>query len=367
MSSRAAGGDPPRAEAAAVTPGRWPLLARRRVREREFWIVQALVVAVAAIHIGVEAAGLDQRLPVTGVVELAVVLHLVPVAYAGFRYGYEGSVLTGLWSGVLALPNVVLWHAEGYEWVGDLVFLGIVIGLGIVIAVPVERERRRRRREEERLRGYAREVLRAQERERARIARDLHDVVAQQLVLLTRRLDEHDPGADAGPAGQPRRLASEILDTVRRVSRGLRPAALEDLGLVPALRTLLDELGSRTGLATALNVEGEPRRIPEEAELTLYRIAQEALANAERHADPARVGVTVGFGREHVRLVVADDGRGFDAAAAGSGQERFGLLGMHERAELAGGSLEVTSAPGDGTRIAARIPAPARDGSGEGA
>ena len=284
-----------------------------------------------------------------GLVELPVVLHLVPVVYAGFRYGYEGSVLTGVWSGLLAIPNIVLWHSEGYGWLGDLSFIAFVIVLGAVIAVPVERERRQR----QRLRRYAQEVTRAQERERARIARDLHDVIAQQLVLLTRRLDDLDD--EGPPPAELRTLAADLLDTVRRVSRGLRPTVLEDLGLVPALQALTADLDERTSIETALHVRGQSRRLSSDTALTLYRIAQEALHNAERHADPTRIDVAVDFRPHAVSLNVTDDGRGFDTSSDDT-PEGLGLLGMRERAELAGGQLDVTTARGRGTTVTARVP-----------
>lgn len=463
---------------------RWIRLVDRRVHERQFWVVQVLVLAVASLHIAVEASHLQERLGLGGLMELPVVLHIIPVVYAGFRYGYEGSVLTGLWSGVLAVPNIVLWHSEGFGWLTDLVFIAFVIALGVVIAVPVERERHQRRlaeaasrrletlnrvaadlaattdlrqgmtralqhlmadlplrqarlqttepivgviqipetlgmgeahpradpvvvplgdqpqhgtlvvaprgqqplqdddrellvaaarqigsaleagllrfRERDRLRTYAREVTRAQERERSRIARDLHDVVAQELTLLARHLDDLDGRRGDGDASRLRAMVDHILDTVRHVSRELRPPGLEELGLVPTLRSLVTQLGTRADVLAELHVVRTPRRLPVEAELTLYRIVQEAVHNAERHAAPSRIDVTVTFADDHVEVAVSDDGGGFEVGQdlpAEAAEGGLGLLGMGERAELAGGRLRIESAPGGGTALTAWLPA----------
>jgi signal transduction histidine kinase len=455
------------------------------VQEPAFWVVQALVLAVTGLHMMVEASDLHQRLALGGVVELPVVLHLVPVVYAGFRYGYEGSILTGLWSGVLAIPNIVFWHSERWGWLTDLTFIGVVIALGVVIAVPVERERRQRElaeaasrrletlngvaadlaatndlrggvsralehlvadlplcrarvemtepgigvvevaprptpgvaacsgellrvpldegpeagvlvveldagrrlllddrellaaaarqiggaleagllrlRERDRLRTYAHEVTRAQERERSRIARDLHDVVAQELTLLARHLDDLDEVDGCSSPRDLRTRADDILDAVRRVSRGLRPPALEDLGLVPSLRSLAADLAGRASCDAEVHVRGDQRRLAVEDELTLYRIAQEAVHNAEQHAAPSRVDIVVDFEEDLVEVAVTDDGDGFELGpelpARAATRTGLGVLGMRERAELAGGSLRIVSTRGGGTTVAARLPA----------
>ena len=127
-----------------------PAQLRRRARERTFWVVQAGVVAVTVLHVAVEAAALvEHHDGLFGMLtHLPVILYLVPVSYAGFRYGFEGSILTGLWAALLAVPNLFLWHPTDWEWLGELLLIAVVVSIGVLIAVPVEREQRQRRQAE---------------------------------------------------------------------------------------------------------------------------------------------------------------------------------------------------------------------------
>lgn len=343
-----------------------------RVRERDFWLVQLGVAVAVLSHVAVEVAGLPQQHSVGAAVYLPPLLLLAPVAWASLRYGLEGGVLTSAWAAVLTVPNLLLWHPADFEWVGDLVFLAVVLALGVVVAVPVERERTERQRaqaaaarlhevEQDRLRTYVQEVTLAQEAERARLARDLHDDVAQRLVVLVRHLDaiEEAGAPDDDRLAAARTSASAALAEVRRTSRDLRPTVLDDLGLSPALEWLADDLEQRSGIAATADVVGPVRRLDPPVELALFRIAQEALRNVERHAAATTASITVSLGASTVDLEVRDDGVGFEVpddlrtlARAG----RLGTIGMQERAELVGGRLEVRSAPGEGTTVQVSVP-----------
>jgi PAS domain S-box-containing protein len=202
------------------------------------------------------------------------------------------------------------------------------------------------------MRAYVREVTNAQEEERTRIARELHDDTAQSLVLLCRGLDVARAGADDSKLEEMRGLADSILEGVRRFSRDLRPSILDDLGLLPAIEWIADEASQRGVVHSSVEVAGEPRRLSSEAELVLFRIAQEALRNAEKHAGECSARITIEFRDEDVQLSVADDGRGFESAASDSAREgKLGLLGMRERAELLGADLRIESAVGKGTSV----------------
>lgn len=351
-------------------PAVWLRRLSRRVRERDFWVIQLGVVVAALLHVLVELAGLPQRHDLGAAVYVPPLLLVAPVAWASLRYGLEGGVLTGVWAAVLTVPNLLLWHPTGYEWLGDVIFLAVAIGLGVVVAVPVERERAERRQTEEvtarlhalerdRLRTYVREVTRAQEAERARIARELHDDVAQRLVVLVRHLDALGEGVSAASLGAAREAASEALSEVRRSSRDLRPTMLDDLGLGPAIEWLADDLADRNDVEVTATVEGGTRRLDAAVELALFRIAQEALRNVERHADASTARVELRFEDAQTRLLVRDDGRGFEvpadpASLARSG--RLGMTGMRERAELVGGRLRVRAQEGEGTTVTAVVP-----------
>ena len=218
----------------------------------------------------------------------------------------------------------------------------------------------------ENLRSYVRLITEAQEDERKRIARELHDDTAQNLAYLSRNLDSFTTFDDGLPAStiqhleQLRDLASSTLQGVRRFSQDLRPPALDDLGLLPALDGLVGKLSERSGIRTELAVSGDQRRLSAEAELVLFRIAQEALRNVEKHSGASAVTVTVEFSETRVGIIVSDNGTGFhlpeimgNLAQLG----KLGLVGMQERAQLVGGTLKVQSALGDGTTVVVEAPA----------
>ncbi len=202
------------------------------------------------------------------------------------------------------------------------------------------------------MRAYVREVTNAQEEERTRIARELHDDTAQSLVLLCRGLDVARSGAEDEKLEEMRGLADSILEGVRRFSRDLRPSILDDLGLLPAIEWVAGEASERGVVKASVDVVGESRRLSSEAELVLFRIAQEALRNAEKHAGECSARVTIEFRDEDVHLSVTDDGRGFASGANDSAREgKLGLLGMRERAELLGADFQIQSTVGGGTSV----------------
>lgn len=216
--------------------------------------------------------------------------------------------------------------------------------------------------EHDRLRSYARLVTWAQEEERKRISRELHDEAAQNLVAIRRGLDtlaSHlDPDDQPAELQQLQTLTGQTLTGVRRFSRDLRPPVLDDLGLASALESLVDEANRRTHLAVELTIHGTPARVAAETELVLFRIGQAALHNVERHAEATRATVELHFA-DGIWLTVTDDGRGFtppevltELADAG----KLGLLGMQERAHLVGAQLDIASRPGQGTRVAVTVP-----------
>lgn len=489
---------------------------RQRVQEKVFWRVQAAVLGITVLHFAVEALTVSSAHDgalASSLHHLPVLLYIAPVAYAGLAYGYEGGILTGLWCAVLTIPNIVLWHSGGYEWIGEFLFVIAVVAVGTITALPVERERRERRRaeavarrlailndvaasvgqtwdeeetvraalgrlvetlplrsacialwrseqddrstsvpilsacdasepgdersmrrlvdgtdevgtgnaaerpqdvlvvpvttgglsgrfvarsdagapispqdaellatvgnqlalgienavlhrqEREGLESYVQLVTNAQEEERKRIARDLHDGAAQQLAALCRQLDaigKLDERPDvAGRLAEPRELAGAALADLRQFGRDLRPTVLDDLGLVPALEWVVAEVERRAGIEACAETEGAARRLPAETEIALFRIAQEALRNVERHAEADEVRVKVRFGSDgDVRLSVRDDGIGFSVPRRTSDlvpRGKLGIMGMHERALLTGGVMSVRSEPGLGTEVVVHV------------
>jgi len=208
--------------------------------------------------------------------------------------------------------------------------------------------------------AYASQVLEAQEEERRRIARELHDGPVQSLIYLCRRIDSvaASPGVPENErvaVKELRTITETLVEELRSISRGLRPSVLDDLGLVAALERLSEEFHARTGIEATAKVIGVPRRLGGNLEAVAYRVVQEALSNVERHARASHVLVEMAFHQMILGLRVVDDGLGFDPKAevrAGA----LGLSGMAERARLTGGRLAVDSAPGGGTTVRVELP-----------
>lgn len=240
--------------------------------------------------------------------------------------------------------------------------LGLLTTIAAQVGVAVENARLYRERQES-LQSYVRQVTQAQEEERRRIARELHDETAQELVQLTRALEElrRDVEPALGPSVDHLLAKTrETLSSVRRFSRDLRPSVLDDLGLVAALETTVEEVDRRLPLGARVEVVGTPRRVDLAVEVALFRICQEALRNVEKHARAKSVAVGLIFADDLIRLSVTDDGDGFTTTANPATElprrGKLGLVGMRERAALVGASFDLQSAPGLGTRITVDVP-----------
>lgn len=198
-------------------------------------------------------------------------------------------------------------------------------------------------------------ALAAQEEERARVARDLHDQVNQSLTGVLLRLEAARSAAPPeleAEIAETRALAHQAMDELLTVARQLRPTALDDLGLRAAIAGLTEQL-ERPGVTVTFECEGEPASLDPEVQLVIYRVSQEALGNAIRHSGADRIEVRLGIGEAEARLEVADNGSGFTFEESTTG---LGLEGMKERALLVRGELETESRPGRGTTIRLTVP-----------
>jgi len=230
------------------------------------------------------------------------------------------------------------------------------------IARDVTEERQLR----EDTRFFSQLCIRAQERERERIALELHDDVAQPLLLLSQRLDAITTSTRPKLAKLLREkiedlhiLTNEALERLRRCARDLRPRILDDLGLIAALEWMVDELIEKQGIDAQVEAVGAERSLPDEIQLMLFRIAQEALSNVRRHAEATSVWITIEFGDRETTLTVKDNGKGFklpekveDLTSIG----KLGLAGMQERALLISGKLTLQSDPNKGTTVNVEVP-----------
>lgn len=207
------------------------------------------------------------------------------------------------------------------------------------------------------------QTIAAQENERRRIARDLHDEVGQSLTSLLIGLrtvaDADSLEASRSRAEELRIVTSNVLDDIKRLARGLRPSVLDDIGLVPALERLVQDFSRTHGLEVWLDAHGlTGTRFVETIEVTVYRLVQEALTNIAKHAEAQNTHVSIQRDGEQLRVEVQDDGRGFAAVSTKQLmlEGHLGLTGMQERVSLLGGVLVIESRPAQGTKVVATLP-----------
>lgn len=227
----------------------------------------------------------------------------------------------------------------------------------------------------EQLRRLSRQVLNAQEDERKKISRELHDVIAQalmginlRLATLKREVALSKKGLEVSIA-DTQRLITKTAKIVHQFARELRPTILDDLGLVPALHSYMKNFTARTGVRTVLNAFAGVEQLEMVPRTALFRVAQEALLNVGRHARASRVTVNIENTPTGIVMTVKDDGKSFDVQSVmlARGNKRLGLLGMRERVEMVGGTFEVESSPGEGTTITTRLPGKFMKNAPEGA
>jgi len=217
---------------------------------------------------------------------------------------------------------------------------------------------------QEQLRLLSRQLLSAQEEERKIISRELHDVIAQTLTSINVELANLKKEAMKNTTGLDRnitrtqRLVEQSVDIVHRFARDLRPTVLDDLGLIPALRTFMKGFTEETGIRVHLSAFAAVEEVNGDKRTVLYRVAQEALTNVARHAQASRAEVKIQKTDGCICMKIKDDGKGFEKERVLSARrgQRLGLLGMRERLDMVGGKFTVTSRPGKGTTVLAQVP-----------
>jgi len=288
---------------------------------------------------------------------------LIPLVLMAWAYGRRGALRASTWAGFLHL-------ATGYwalqkDMLSSTYFVGaggrivLLYTVPLLVSILAQRERRQHAELEaahQRLRRHTAlaEQL-ATSHERNRLARELHDTLAHSLAALTvqlqafRSLLANDPQAAQQAIDDIAELAREGLEESRQAIQALRVDSLKALGLVGALRGRMQSFEARTGVHADLTVAGREPDLTDEEAQTLFRVAEEALTNVERHASASQVTIRLAFGRDRVDLSVRDDGRGFDGARVEL--DRYGLTGMRERCAMIGALLEVRTCPGEGTEV----------------
>jgi two-component system sensor histidine kinase DegS len=332
-----------------------------RLREPGFWLIQALILAATLIHVLGEVTGVAKSMGELR--HIPVTLYFIPIVVAAFLYGLEGAFLSTLQCLIIAIPSISIWpHKTWYE---ELTALTIIAFTSNLLSWRIERESRMRKAAEDLaaklteaesdLRRYAATLTEAQESERQHLARELHDSTLQDVLLLARRLEELERSirADNVPARMEGErlidLCRTVAQDIRRYSRSLRPSVLDDLGLVPALEWLADDLTERTSIETNVSLSGDLPDLSRDVALAVFRIVQEGLRNVEKHSDASAVDLRIGDRAGLFEVALSDNGRGFSAELHDS--EGMGLRNMRERAILIGGDLVIESAPGAGTTV----------------
>ena len=256
-------------------------------------------------------------------------------------------------------------RADGTKAIADAA-ISLVISEGQPVAVhATARDITELKRWRDNIQFYISETTRAQEEERKRIARELHDATVQDLAVLSLEIDALARAKERLSEGTLQQLEKlreridSIVEEIRHFSSQLRPGVLDQVGLVPALELLTDDLRKQGGINGCVEVIGSERRLSPDSELVLFRIAQEALQNVRRHSQATEVVVRVEFGAEKVRLDVTDNGTGFEVAEVlgdFASRGKLGLIGMQERARLLDGNFSLKSGVGKGTTISVEVP-----------
>ncbi len=277
----------------------------------------------------------------------------------------EAGPLGGLWeprsfqlllrspADVFVMKPPPWWNAEHFVWVLSAFLILAVAAVAVVMTAS-----RRRLKDQEHRRAMAEAEFTAILSERNRVAREIHDTLSQSLGAISVQLElarvhAHEISIPVRThLGAALKLARAALAEARDSIWNMRSQVLEKSDLAGALKGILERMTEGTGITPGWRVDGERRRLPPVVENNLLRIGQEAITNASRHAKPTRIDVSLAFDGRAVRLSVEDDGVGFTPGAKPNGDRRsFGLVGINERAELLGGTAEIRSAPGQGTRI----------------
>ena len=359
----------------------------RTIRRPGLWFILALLAVISLLHYG-------ETLDYPGIIARSMaqleldrhaferILFLAPIVWSGFMFGWKGSFIISLVALACMLPRAIFIspHPKDALFESSIVFIiGNVISISFYF-LRKEREHRIQleiaQREQQKvteelkaaqqnLRYYLRQAIQAQEEERKRISHELHDDTIQALVVLSRQLDSlasKKEGLNEENRHELEELwqqTDDILSGVRRLSQDLRPAALDRLGLLPALEWLASSVSDYSGIEVKVKVLGKERRLSEEEEIAIFRITQEAMRNIWRHSKATNAEITVDFGDNIIEVTVSDNGMGFELptdmsylAKAG----KLGLTGMLERAQLIGGKLTIHSQPGNGTYITVELP-----------
>lgn len=342
-------------------------------RDYRFWLIQVLnlisciqVAALPSKDDSIEA--LTTLLETSWVLKSFVLFFLIAALSSGAIFGIRGAVYTILITSFFLIPKLIQWSSSSYA--GDILArIAVISGLSLVVAYLVSREKEAHLNLQmlnEKMKEIIREKDRffklateAQENERRRISRDLHDDSLQLLAAVIHQLDGAINAEDQEKARtqmvRAKQTVTQTTDAIRRYCEALRPSLLDTLGLVASVKLIGEELQKNADIRVDFDTQGESRPIRDEDKIHIFRVMQEAFHNIQKHSKATAVRVRWKYSGKGLEISVTDNGIGmwnFGPSPARS----LGIQGMYERMELVGGRLEIESQPGFGTKVSLQIP-----------
>lgn len=294
--------------------------------------------------------------------ELCLLALIGPVVYSSICCRVRGGIAVAIVVSLGILPHTFYFspYTDPYFRLATFTIISLLLA-GFIGGQLNKREEVER--EQSRLERFLSQTIGAQERERRYLGRELHDETAQALVDISHEIDEivETGGVKTETADRLNQLRShvdEVLEGTRRFIRGLRPPLLEEMGLGASLKSLADEVAEDAGIEVKTDIRDEETRLSDTQELALFRVAQEALTNGKKYSNASKIWVSLAISNDKAELLVQDNGQGFSVPSRDSLEKegKFGLIGMRERARLAGGRVQVQSAAGKGTTVVAQVP-----------
>ncbi len=342
-------------------------------RDFRFWLIQVLnlvsCIEIVSLPSRVENAGaLTFRLENSFALQAFVFFYLIATLSSAIIFGTTAVIVTILLTSIFLIPKIYSWWPVSYDHVLAARFTVISV-MAVIVAILVSRDGASRQsmqglndrmnemiREKDR---YFKLASEAQENERRRISRDLHDDSLQLLATVTRQIDGAIRAEDPEETRKQMLRAKETIamtsDAIRRYCEELRPMLLDSMGLIPAVEWIAREMENRTGIKSDFETTGEPRAIPNQDLIHIFRVMQEAFHNIEKHSRATAVKVLWNYVGETFEITVTDNGIGMWNFGP-SPSRSLGIQGMYERTELVGGRLTIESQPGFGTRVSLQVP-----------
>ena len=357
--------------------------AARVVHNPHFWLIVFLTCAITGFYIFAyyaRTAPISDLTPfIRRLIYFEIVnkihgsLFFIPFVYAAIAFWWRGAVIVWLLATAAILPWILYVSMNPESFVRNTLFTFIPSMLVLLILFQIkwrENQRKIAAEREAQRRVYLSQVFSAQEDERQRIARELHDDTTQSLLVIANRAQSllADDSCQALGCEQSREARSEtewirdqilkVSEGVRRLSLDLRPSILDNMGLVPAVRWLTANLNQENGTDAQISVKGGNRRLMPENDVVIFRIIQEALSNVRRHARASKVVVTLEFTPATLKITVRDNGAGFhvpERIGHFTAEGKLGMIGMQQRVQFLGGTLAIRSHPGKGTSVSAEV------------